>query len=111
MKKNIFFAGILITSLLLSTNSQAQKPEIRTKKPKEIIIRKNGDKNTKTTIEIDGDSITVNGKPLSEYHGDDVSVIQKTLKKGAPIIFYLPLVQICSLRILKMQNLMHCWVS
>jgi serine protease Do len=77
MKKYIFFAVFFVTAVLLSTNSQAQKPETRDKKTKEIIIRKNGDKNTKMTIEIDGDNITVNGKPLSDYHGDDVSIIKR----------------------------------
>ncbi len=81
MKKHIFFAGILITAILLSVNCRAQKPEqkitTKDKKTEEIIIRKNGDKNTKMTIEIDGDNVTVNGKPLSDYHGDDVSVIKR----------------------------------
>ena len=77
MKKHIFFGGILIAAILLSTNSWAQKPESHDKKTQEIIIRKNGDKNTKTTIEIDGDNVTVNGKPLADYHGDDVSVIKR----------------------------------
>ena len=81
MKKHIFFTGILIAGLLLSTHSQAQKPETDHKKTKEIIIRKNGDKDIKTTIEIDGDNITVNGKPLSDYHGDDVSIIQRDFMK------------------------------
>ena len=81
MKKHIFFGGFLIASILLSTNSWSQKPENPEKKTKEIIIRKNGDKNTKTTIEIDGDNITVNGKPLSDYHGDDVSVIKRDFMK------------------------------
>jgi serine protease Do len=81
MKKYIFFAGTLIATLLLSTYSEAQKPEPQDKKTKEIIIRKNGDKNTKTTIEIDGDKILVNGKPLSEYHGDDISVIKRDFMK------------------------------
>ena len=75
MKKHIFFTGILMAGILLSTDSQAQKPETDHKKTKEIIIRKNGDKDIKTTIEIDGDNITVNGKSLSDYHGDDVSII------------------------------------
>jgi serine protease Do len=77
MKKYIFFAGILLAAVLMSTGSRAQNVESRDKKTKEIIIRKSGDKNTKTIIEIDGDSIMVNGKPLADYHGDDVSVIKR----------------------------------
>ena len=81
MKKHIFFAGILVAALLLSTDSRAQKTGIRDKKTKEIVIRKNGDKNTKMTIEIDGDSISVNGKPLSDYTGDDVNVTTRDYMK------------------------------
>lgn len=81
MKKYIFFAAILISIVLLSINSRAQKPETGEKNTKEIIIRKNGDKNTKMTIEINGDSIIVNGKPLSDYRGDDVTVMEKDLQR------------------------------
>jgi serine protease Do len=87
MKKHILFTGILAATVLLSFNSQAQKSESIEKKSetkdgktKEIIIRKNGDKETKTTIEIDGDNITVNGKPLADYHGDDVSIIKRDIR-------------------------------
>ena len=80
MKKYIFFGAISLAILLLTSNSQAQKPGSGDKKTKEIIIRKNGDKKTKMTIEIDGDNITVNGKPLSEYSGDDVSIIKRDMK-------------------------------
>lgn len=77
MKKNIFFAGILMTGVLFSTNTFSQKNAPHEKKTEEIIIRKNGDKTTKMTVEINGDSVTVNGKPLSDYQEGDVSVIQK----------------------------------
>lgn len=79
MKKNIFFAGILMTGILFSTNSFSQKATPHGKKTEEIIIRKNGDKTTKMTVEINGDSVTVNGKPLSDYHDGDVSILQRDL--------------------------------
>lgn len=40
-----------------------------------VIIRKNKDSKEKTTVVIDGDEITVNGKPLKEYKGNDVEVV------------------------------------
>ena len=61
---------------------EPRKTETNDKKTKEIIIRKNGDKVSKMTIEIDGDSIRINGKPLADYHGDDVSVIKRDFMKG-----------------------------
>ena len=82
MKQHIFFTGILIAGIMLSNNSWSQNNESPKKKTEEIIIRKNGDKETKTTIEINGDSVTVNGKPLSDYHDGDVSIMQKDFMDG-----------------------------
>jgi serine protease Do len=91
MKKYIFFAGILVAVLVLSINSRAQKTESRDKKTQEIIIRKNGDKNTKMTIEVNGDSISVNGKPLSDYIEDDVSVTTRDyVKRNSHNFLYSP---------------------
>ena len=42
----------------------------------EIIIKRKGDKDSKITIEIKGDEITVNGKPLAEFDDDNI-VIKK----------------------------------
>ena len=57
--------------------SWAQGPSPKEKKSEEIIIRRNGDKDNKMTIQVDGDSITVNGKPLSEFHDGDVTVMKR----------------------------------
>lgn len=43
----------------------------------EIIIRKKGDKDSKVTIEFKDGQITVNGKPVSEYDDDNVSVSRR----------------------------------
>src|SRR4051812_19304596 len=42
----------------------------------EIIIKRKGDKDTKITIEMKGDEIIVNGKPLADFDDDDI-VIRK----------------------------------
>ncbi|HEX6429448.1 MAG TPA: PDZ domain-containing protein [Niastella sp.] len=47
----------------------------------EIIIKRKGDKDTKVTIEIKGDDVTVNGKPLAEF--DDDNIIIKKGRTGA----------------------------
>ena len=44
------------------------------KQSQEIIIRKKGDKDAKITVEINGDKITINGKPLSEFKDDNITV-------------------------------------
>jgi serine protease Do len=40
----------------------------------EIVIKKKGDKGGKVTVEIKGDDVIVNGKPLSDYDDDNISV-------------------------------------
>jgi serine protease Do len=80
MKKNIFLMTILFAGSVSATTLFAQSPSPKEKKTEEIIIRKNGDKDNKMTIQVDGDSITVNGKPLSEYHDGEVSIMKRDLR-------------------------------
>lgn len=49
------------------------------KETKEIIIRKKGDKDSKITVEIKGDNITINGKPLAEFKDDEVTVNRRNI--------------------------------
>jgi serine protease Do len=49
----------------------------------EIIIKRKGDKDSKITIEIKGDDIMVNGKPLDEFIDDNIVV-----KKGKTTTVY-----------------------
>ncbi|MGH2649130.1 MAG: PDZ domain-containing protein, partial [Ginsengibacter sp.] len=91
MKKNILLGVILIAGITLSSQSQAQEKAPKEKKTEEIIIRKNGNKDNKMTIQVDGDSITVNGKPLSEYHDGDVTVMERGLRsRGSNNFLYTP---------------------
>lgn len=48
----------------------------------EIIIKRKGDKDTRVTIEIKGDEVTVNGKPLEDFDDDNL-----VIKKGRTIIY------------------------
>ncbi len=75
MKKYILFPVTMIAGFFVSTQLFAQE-QPKVKKNEEIIIRRNGDKDQKMTIEVNGDSVLVNGKPLSEFHGGDISVIE-----------------------------------
>ena len=77
MKKNILLAVMLIGGITLSNRLWAQETAPKEKKSEDIIIRKNAVANKKITIEIDGDNITVNGKPLSDYRDGDVTVMQR----------------------------------
>ncbi len=49
------------------------------KKTEEIVIRKNGDKEVNLKVEINGDKITVNGKPLSDFKDKDITINKRKM--------------------------------
>lgn len=63
---------LFISSSFASTNLIAQDKPAKKEKSEKV----KSDTKEKTTIIIDGDEITVNGKPISEYEGDNI-VIRK----------------------------------
>ena len=82
--KNYFNKPLLIvltTALLLPVALLAQK-EDKDKEKKEkdksdirqVIITRTNDKDEKIVVEVNGDKVTVNGKPIDEYKGDNVIV-------------------------------------
>lgn len=76
---------IAFGSLALGTTVIAQTKELPKKEPQEnIIIRKKADPKEKITIVIDGDNITINGKPLSEMKDADIQVLRN--KGIAPLL-------------------------
>ena len=56
-----------------------QKEKERKRQSQEIIIRTKTDKNTKITVEVNGDKVTINGKPLSEFKDDNVTINKKNI--------------------------------
>ncbi len=50
------------------------------KETQEIIIRKKADKDVNVTVQVKGDEILVNGKPLAEYKGDDVTISKRKMQ-------------------------------
>ena len=68
---------VAVTQFLTLTASAQEKKEKREKEEKreQIIIRKKGDKTEKTTIVIEGDKVTVNGKPVEK--GDKDVIIER----------------------------------
>lgn len=84
MKKLLLSAAVAgLTSLSFSVNAQddkvTKKEEKDSKQNQEIIIRKKGDKDTRITVEIKGDNVTINGKPLSEYKDDDITINRRNI--------------------------------
>ena len=80
MKKLILFATVLgFVALSQTAIAQEEKEndkskEKEKKESQEIIIHKKGDKDSKIIVEIIGDKVTINGKPLSEFKDDNITI-------------------------------------
>lgn len=78
-------AALLLTSFAVS--AQEKTKTLKSKKLgeyDEIVIKKkdtSSDKDTKMTIEIQGDNVIINGKPIDEYVDDEVSVRLRSPKR------------------------------
>lgn len=88
--KKMFSRPLLIvlgTALMLPVALLAQKEDKDKEKDKskdesqQIIINRNTNKNQKIVVEVNGDKVTVNGKPIDDYKGDDV-IVRKTRTRG-----------------------------
>lgn len=83
MKKFVFTAAFLsaaaFTTTVIAQDDKLQKTEKEKKQTQEIVIRKKGEKDTKITVEIKGDNIIVNGKPLSEFKDDEITVNKRNI--------------------------------
>ncbi len=86
--KKLLFAVLTLLSLsavaqedkeiIIEKRIDAEKPS--TKKTQEIIIRSKGDKDKKITVEINGDKVTINGKPLVEFKDDDITINKRNIR-------------------------------
>lgn len=70
----LLFVFSLSTTVLFAQEEPATKEKSKTKESQEIIIRKKGDKDVSVNIEIKGDKILVNGKPLVEFKDDNIII-------------------------------------
>ena len=87
--KKIIFTALALSCISLSFTAMAQqdlkeekkeKPEkLEKKEQQEIIIKSNGDKEIRLNVEIDGDKVTINGKPLSEFKDDEVTINKRKM--------------------------------
>lgn len=86
MKKFVFTAAAICFAAFTTTltaqddkGEKGEKGEKDKKQTQEIIIRKKGEKDTKIVVEIKGDAITINGKPLSEFKDDEITVNKRSI--------------------------------
>lgn len=82
MNKWIKFPTAAIAAVLISISAFAQDQKENTSKVKEektqeIVIRKKGGNTEKMTIVIEGDNVTINGKPADEFKNDNVTVFKR----------------------------------
>ena len=75
---------ILVTTALFIGSfiiaQEGQKPKVE--KEEEIIIKKSGDKVEKMTIIVDGDNVTINGKPVDDYENKNIIIMKKRGNMG-----------------------------
>jgi serine protease Do len=67
-------------SLLAQKDEKGDKDEKVKKDVRQVIITSKGDKDEKITVEINGDKVTINGKPLDEYKDKDGDIKVKMHK-------------------------------
>jgi serine protease Do len=73
-------ALILPATLVAQDEKEKKEKDKEKKEPQEIVIIRKGDKDEKVTVEVSGDKVTVNGKPIEEYKGDNVMVRRNKIK-------------------------------
>jgi serine protease Do len=61
-----------------SKNKNEDSKNKTDKKNQEIVIRRSGNATGKTTIVLDGENVTINGKPVDEYKSDELTVIKRS---------------------------------
>ncbi|MEX6686058.1 PDZ domain-containing protein [Danxiaibacter flavus] len=82
MNKLTLFTACLLGASIVTGTAIAQAPPPAPKKStaptkeETIVIRKKTDNKEKYTIVVDGDKVTVNGKPLSDFVSKDVEIMK-----------------------------------
>ncbi len=95
--KKLFFSALAVLSLYSFTavaqdsdidkKEEKKKARIRTSSGEEIVIKRVDGKDAKVVVEIRDNEILVNGKPIDEYKGDDISIERR---KGNSYNIYTP---------------------
>lgn len=73
MKKIVCF---MVAAFCISATSFAQTESKKEKEEEDIIIKRSGKNKEKITVVVDGDNITVNGKPLAQFKDGDIEIIR-----------------------------------
>ncbi len=81
MTKTLKLLGLLLTFYSNAAMLYAQSTSISadTSKDQNIIIHKKNSSNEKITVVIDGNNITVNGKPVDDFKSKDIDIIKQDM--------------------------------
>lgn len=89
MKWLNYTSAFLVATLFASATFAQDAPPAPPAPPKplkekreEIIIKKDGDKDEKMTIVVDGDNVTINGKPMNSDNIGNVKIITRKKRMG-----------------------------
>lgn len=85
------FAVVLISFHFFGNIASAQEVHLQPNdrsETREIIIRKDGDKETKITVQVEGDKVLINGKPIMESNEDGIIIKKKNMMiaEGMPLM-------------------------
>lgn len=70
-----FCAALFVPASLVAQDNKGKADDSKNNTETEVItITRKGDKSQKTTVEINGDKITVNGKPIEDLKNNDITV-------------------------------------
>lgn len=70
-------ATAIIGNTAFAQDQKDKSSKNKEDKSQEIVIRKKGGNTEKMTIVVDGDNVTINGKPVDEFKNGDVTVFKR----------------------------------
>lgn len=76
----------IITSSVIGQEQKDNNSKNLNDKSQDIVIRKKKGNTGKMTIVVDGDNVTINGKPVDEYKNEDVTIF----KRNSPLALAAP---------------------
>lgn len=79
----LLLAAAFVSPVMAQTekgDKEKSEKDAKDKKVEEIVIVRKGDKTEKVVVEINGDKITVNGKPIEDLKDGDISVQRHKVK-------------------------------
>src|SRR5689334_11669169 len=79
----VILGAVLMAPMALLAQPGDKDKEKKEKKDGEVItITRKGESNEKVVVEINGDKVTVNGKPVEDYDGDNITVKRGKLREN-----------------------------